>query len=236
MKSKKVIGLLILVIVIAVIVVISAGVISDRKGPSIKIPSELVYSDNITEDDLLKGVTAYDSKDGDVSDTLIVENIIILDNKTQVKVTYAAKDSNNNVTEKSVVIPYKEHTAENETTPSETQTSVDNPTELSTEVEATTESIPEETTQVPTESAEAPVLTLTTYETEIVKGSEVNWLKYVSDITDDKDSRNDLFKRIMINDYADVNTPGEYQMKYKCSDSDGNFSPVVILKVHIIEN
>lgn len=64
----------------------------------------------------------------------------------------------------------------------------------------------------------------------------MNWLKYVSDITDDKDSRNDLFKRIMINDYADVNTPGEYQMKYKCSDSDGNLSPVVILKVHIIEN
>lgn len=54
------------------------------------------YSDDMDTSELLAGVTAYDDRDGDVTDSVTVLNVLVLDNGEYIKVTYAAKDSHNN--------------------------------------------------------------------------------------------------------------------------------------------
>lgn len=241
MKRSKI--LMIAAAAALLILLITAVVIlkGDGTGPSITIPSGIEYRKGMSDSELLKGVTADDSKDGDVSDTLIVESVIILSSGDSVKITYAAKDKHNNITQKSIILPYKAP-AEEPTKSPEVTKSADNK-ESSKEAgnetphaqEETTTGYPEETTPVQTESPDAPVLYLTKIEDWIKKGSQVNWIKYVSDITDDKDERNALFQSIMIDNYPDMNTVGDYDMQFYCKDSDGNFSPKITLHIHITD-
>ena len=78
MKKSKI--LMIAAAAALLILLITAVVIlkGDGTGPSITIPSDIEYHKGMSDSELLNGVTAEDSKDGDVSDTLIVESVIIL--------------------------------------------------------------------------------------------------------------------------------------------------------------
>lgn len=70
----------------------------DTRGPEIHLetPSiEISVSDG--EEKLMEGVTAYDSADGDVSDTVAVENISTFYGDKKRLVTYVAFDSDNHV-------------------------------------------------------------------------------------------------------------------------------------------
>lgn len=226
---------------IAVVVLLACLLLmsKDKTGPVITIPSNLNYREGMTDKELLEAVTAIDSRDGDVSDTLIVKSVISLSKGNGVKITYAAQDRHNNISEKSVTVYFANKNGSNTTPEDETE-----PEETAQETEAATpaeytEPAPEETaaeeTEAPEVAPDVPILTLTTNYVEIARGSDVNWLKFVSDITDDKDDRNTLFKVIMIDNYADVNTPGEYRMSYRCRDTDGNESPVAVLTVRVTE-
>lgn len=76
----------------------------DRTAPVVTLPEkELVYTEEITEAELLDGVTAYDAVDGDVTASVLVEKISATADG-RVIVTYAAVDSSNNVEEKSRII------------------------------------------------------------------------------------------------------------------------------------
>ena len=199
MKRSKI--LMIAAAAALLILLITAVVIlkGDGTGPSITIPSDIEYRKGMSDSELLKGVTAEDSKDGDVSDTLIVESVIILSSGDSVKITYAAKDKHNNITQKSIILHYKASAEEPTKSPEATkpadnkESSKEANNETPHAQEETTTGYPEETTPVQTESPDAPVLYLTKTEDWIKKGSQVNWIKYVSDITDDKDERNALF-------------------------------------------
>ena len=73
----------------------------DRTGPVITMAEEKISyegSDNVSE--LLKGVTATDDKDGDVTDTVKVDRVTEVLSKEYVVVTYVAKDCSNNITKK----------------------------------------------------------------------------------------------------------------------------------------
>ncbi len=72
----------------------------DRKGPEIIIDESKKdsYTEGMTTEELLEGVKATDDKDGDVSDTLTVENVYPNDQGDEVTVVYVAKDKSNNVT------------------------------------------------------------------------------------------------------------------------------------------
>ena len=241
MKRSKI--LMIAAAAALLILLITAVVIlkGDGTGPSITIPSGIEYHKGMSDSELLKGVTAEDSKDGDVSDTLIVESVIILSSGDSVKITYAANDKHNNITQKSIILPYKAPAEEPTKSPEATkpadnkESSKEANNETPHAQEETTTGYPEETTPVQTESPDAPVLYLTKIEDWIKKGSQVNWIKYVSDITDDKDERNALFQSIMIDNYPDMNTVGDYDMQFYCKDSDGNFSPKITLHIHITD-
>ena len=188
MKRSKI--LMIAAAAVLLILLITAVVIlkGDGTGPSITIPSGIEYHKGMSDSELLNGVTAEDSKDGDVSDTLIVESVIILSSGDSVKITYAAKDKHNNITQKSIILPYKAPAEEPTNSPEATkpadnkESSKEAGNETPHAQEETTTGYPEETTPVQTESPDAPVLYLTKIEDWIKKGSQVNWIKYVSDI------------------------------------------------------
>ena len=72
----------------------------DRKGPEITIADSKKdsFTADMTTEDLLEGVKAVDEKDGDVSDSLTVENVYSNEKGDEVTVVYVAKDKSNNVT------------------------------------------------------------------------------------------------------------------------------------------
>ncbi len=70
----------------------------DRSYPEISFAEEVLeVSVKATEEDLLQGVTATDAKDGDITDTLIIESMSnLLENNERI-VTYVAFDHDNHV-------------------------------------------------------------------------------------------------------------------------------------------
>ena len=145
MESKKIYFLLIVLVIIIFSGCVISVVVSDRKAPEITLGEAGMvdqYSDDMDTSELLAGVTAYDDRDGDVTDSVTVLNVLVLDNGEYIKVTYAAKDSHNNVAQKSAKIKYsgsksfinvsvteddsevqtQETTTEKETVPQETTT------------------------------------------------------------------------------------------------------------------
>lgn len=71
---------------------------------------ELQISINDGEDVLLAGITAADEKDGDVTDSIIVENISDFYGDGKRTVTYAAFDNDDHVSELERVITYTDYT------------------------------------------------------------------------------------------------------------------------------
>ena len=119
MKKGIVAGLIVLCVALgagtAVVVVTD-----DRKGPEIELPADgdVTYEEGSDTAPLLEGVTATDEKDGDVTDSLMIENIFPNDDHTSASVVYAAKDSHNNVSKATRRVNYK---AAAEDTPAENE-------------------------------------------------------------------------------------------------------------------
>lgn|SRR5699024_10026447 len=88
---------------------------------------------------------------------------------------------------------------------------------------------PETPTPEPTATPEpadpaVPVLTLSAETMEITAGTNFSVISPVSDITDDKDDRSYLFRRIRVSGDYSTQTPGQYTLQYTVTDSDGNQS------------
>ena len=100
MKKLKVFSVILLITSIGAFVAFQGytRMIQDKKPPVVSCDSsELKVSVKAKEKDLLKGVTAKDSRSGDVSDTLVVENMSEFTDKGKRTVTYAAVDKSMNV-------------------------------------------------------------------------------------------------------------------------------------------
>lgn len=69
-----------------------------------------------------------------------------------------------------------------------------------------------------------PVMTLSGDRIEITAGTNFSVISPVTDITDDKDDRSYLFRRIRVSGDYSTQTPGEYVLEYTVTDSDGNQS------------
>lgn len=82
----------------------------DRIGPVITMGTdELSVDIDAEEKDFLKDVKAIDNKDGDVSDTLVVENVSNFLGGGKRLVVYAAVDKHNNVGRASRIVKYKKY-------------------------------------------------------------------------------------------------------------------------------
>lgn len=82
----------------------------DTTGPVITADAdEITASIHSTDEELMVGMEAIDDVDGDVSSTLVVESIRIVEKK-KCKVTYAASDSKNNVSKYTRFVTLEDYT------------------------------------------------------------------------------------------------------------------------------
>lgn len=250
-------GVIAVAILLAITIMLSVGV--DNDAPEISFAGEISYDDKQPIVALLEGVTATDNRDGDVTSSIMVESLIVLDNGVEAKVTYTAKDNNNNIAKASRVVAYsgsgksiyasstavisnedlnsgevvitEAPTTEAPTTAAPTQA----PTTEAPTPEETTTAEPETTTAAPTQAAggEAPVLTMTAHEGSINVGGFFNVASYVSNITDNNDTREELFRRIGIEGTYDSYTAGDYTFYVYCIDSDRNISNKETFVLHV---
>ena len=230
MKKGIVAGLIVLCVALGAGT--AAVVVTDaRKGPEIELPADgdVTYEEGSDTASLLEGVTATDEKDGDVTDSLVIENIFPNDDHTSASVVYAAKDSHNNVSKATRRVNYKaaaeDTPAENESAPAaeEPQKNDTEGTKNETDAQMEIEALP----------AESPKLYLNTYEVTVEAGNNLDKTSYIKEMTDDADSQESLFNQIEIDGDVDTAVPGDYTLTYHVTDSDGNRSNAAVLTVHV---
>lgn len=216
----------------------------DRNGPEITVPQEeLTYVAGSDTSALLNGVTAVDDRDGDVTSTVTVESIIPNEDQTGASVVYVAKDSKNNVTKATRLISYAadaDQAAAQEAEAAAQQAAqeaaaADQTAASGEDAQTVDDGAAQNEAAIAALPAESPRFYLTQYSVEVERGAELNRLGYVQDITDDKDSRDELYQGIQISGEVDTNTPGEYMLEYYVVDSDGNTSNTAQLKVTVKE-
>ncbi|MDO4299196.1 MAG: hypothetical protein Q4C59_12100 [Lachnospiraceae bacterium] len=184
----------------------------DVNPPVISFPEEeILYEEGADTSILMEGVQAVDEMDGDVSDTLVIESIIPMQDKTSATVLYYAKDRSNNIAKATRIVEYMPEEGilwmvETEDEPvSETET----------------EKLTEEEEPLP---SGAPRITLTTNRVTIRQGESYNLLSYVKDIRDDVDGNDWLYGQIHIGGMHDISGPGTYELIYTVVDREGNMS------------
>lgn len=83
---------------------------TDNKAPEITVSTETIQlSTSAPKSTLLQDITALDNRDGDVSDTLLVESIKALDSDGTMEVTFAAFDRSGNVAKGSRTVRYTDY-------------------------------------------------------------------------------------------------------------------------------
>ena len=205
----------------------------DKTGPVIAVPEDgsLTYVAGEDKKILLEGVTASDSEDGDVSDTLVIESI--RPNGDRAVVTYTAVDHSHNASKASCVVNYQTETEEEETIAGEKRLadSEDEAEELQENSETKAQKDVEEAiADLPKES---PRFRLSQHEVMLAVGEVFDYSQYISDITDDKDSREQLYGRIRLQGKVDTSKAGIYEISYFVVDSDKNQSNVEVLTVKV---
>ena len=79
---------------------------SDRIAPEFRFSAvNMIYNSKTTDTDLITGIAAYDAKDGDLTDRIVVEKVVLNRDKRTAVVYYAVADFSGNVTKQSRVFP-----------------------------------------------------------------------------------------------------------------------------------
>ncbi len=79
---------------------------SDRVAPEMRfVAMDLTYTADTEEKDLMSGVMAYDDRDGDITDRIVIEKTILNEESSTAVVYYAVSDLSGNVTKQSRVFP-----------------------------------------------------------------------------------------------------------------------------------
>lgn len=113
----KIIQRVVLVLTILAAVLMAAAVIKtvgfrDTDGPEITMDQSSITVDvDCTDEELLQGITAADKKDGDVTDSLVVESLSNFIEKGRRQVTVAAFDQDHNVTKAAREVVYNNYTS-----------------------------------------------------------------------------------------------------------------------------
>lgn len=252
--AKKLVGIMIFLCVVLAGTIVYIRGQADHTGPEITDSgSEIsVYTPDVTDADLLEGMSAIDEKDGDVSDTLTVESVYSVDDSSVV-VTYAAKDDDNNITkykrtmeaempaedpdsddsdedktdgEASDGTEAEESDADGEAS-GETDEAV-MPTPEQDEAEVLKQEQEAEADSMPEQN---PRIYLTEYLVRIPVGGSWNPLDYVSEITDDQDDTYALWRKIQVADEVSTAAAGTYECTYYVVDSQNNVSNNAVIKV-----
>lgn len=232
-KKTGVIGLGIAVIVIVVVCIILVAT-SDKKGPQITYDenNEIVYKQGDDDKVLLEDVVAIDKNDGNVSDSLIVVGKIINDDGTA-KITYMAKDRSNNITQVSRVVKYIK-IEEDDKEQSVSEESKEEDLNESEENETKDESNP--TGEIDKKKADEtgiPVIKIVQTELSISAGEKFSSMDALGYVKETYDNSGDVSRRIHITGVEDNYEPGDYNIVFTVSDTEGNISEPVTLILHV---
>lgn len=243
--KKGLIGLLVIACLILGAAAVMIKLTEDHQPPEILIQdSDMTYTEGESFDALLEGVTATDNRDGDVTDSLVVENVYPVPDTATAQVVYVARDDSNNIAKASRTVSYvsgdgTEANAADEEASSETEGTEKTDAESSQTQTPTATATPTPTEEPEDEEDEelpegSPRITLTTDAVTIEQGESINRIEYVKSIEDDKDEKNDLWRSIQIaGDEFDPDTPGTYEQIYYVIDSDGNRSNEATLTITV---
>lgn len=234
------------------ILLLASGVVlasEDNKKPSINISKDLdvTYVEGGDMNVLLEGVSAWDTKDKDVTSNLRIDKIIPNQKNGTATVIYVAYDNSNNVVKESRTVKYigdsvtsdvlalKQdvqaangenpfgQTLENPNGANQNQT-VSNTEENQNGGNPNGENTSEPASSEEMVSSGAPVIKLKQKEVTVNKGTSFAPLNYVEEIVDDKDDRSYMFRHInVVGDYS-TQKSGTYTIKIYSTDSNGNKS------------
>lgn len=194
----------------------------DQSGPVISYSGDAItYTDGEEYSNLLQGVTAVDKRDGDVSDTLIVEKVHTDEKEKKATITYAAVDRSNNLTKKNRTVNYDQS---NSTKPTNTQkpSGTEEPSQ-------TANATPTPAMVVGT----APILYLKTNEITVKKGEKLDIGEFVAHIIDDKDSEEKMLTEIKTIGVFNTKQKGTYEIALYVIDSDKNKSNVESVTLNV---
>lgn len=249
MENKKILGIVGSVILVVIVIGLIKFMTSDRKGPVITYSDkELTYTEGESNDVLLEDVTAIDAKDGDVSDTLMVANKIVIGNGEYMEVVYAAKDSKNNITttkNNKRRVKYVQtggnadknaNAGDDNQSSEQADASKDGNSGENTNENQTTSTVVDNnpTGEIDKAAADAsgiPVIKLKAAETTIKVGEGFDEISFVRETYDNS---GDVSRRIRVTGDYDLGVPGDYQLNYLVSDTDGNVSEPAPFTLHII--
>jgi hypothetical protein len=240
-KNQEIIVALAVVCILSIVLAV-IFLSSDREAPVITVDSSKVKPYSAEQDtDVLKAYAkAVDNKDGDVSSSILIENVYVMTDLEHAKVVYVARDSSGNIARYNYMIDYnasEEEIAkqkamlEEETTADAEGTSKSKETTKDSE---TTKETTKASSKTEAETAKgAPTLVMTDSEATVKKGSSFNISNYIDKITDDVDSSNTLSRRIVVNGTYSTSLIGTYTLDVYCTDTDSNESNHVEFTLHV---
>ncbi|MGN0132754.1 MAG: immunoglobulin-like domain-containing protein [Lachnospiraceae bacterium] len=238
MKEKYVVVLMSVAIGVLLILSVVFEVSTDREKPTITIPdTEITYEQGSDVTALLEDVKAWDNVDKDLTDAVRIDSIIPDKEEKTAVVTYAVYDSSNNVAKQRRTVGYISAEGQDEADESgDVDADRDREADLPEDEDTTEENDDDadetaEGENTPEVTGSSPVITLTEHEFRIERGGDFTPMNRVASAVDDKDDQAALFRRFSVEGDYDVNTPGTYELKYFCLDSDGNSSNVETLKL-----
>lgn len=212
-------GLLFLSIIMGAMVVVSV-LNRDTVPPAFSYDSEVVMPtekqlEKLNEgelDLLLEGVHAQDDVDGDLTDKMVIHDVDVQYGGLYAIITYHVSDSSNNLGIGHRIVYIK------------------SPEEIHRLIVAqiTGESPEEEPERV----GEPPVFTMQS-QVNLPVGTAFNPGDFLIELSDDKDTPEELGARAVMEGSFDIYTPGDYQLTFYTVDSDGNQSVPSVLTLTI---
>lgn len=216
----------------------------DRKPPVISTKKvDITYREGENYSTLLEGVTAEDNRDGDLTDQIFVDKIVPMEGGKAV-VYYGVMDKKKNVGTATRVITYESEDGIEQSGTDGKEADNANAQEPDKKAEdkkaddkkkAEEQKKEQENQDDLTPEGEIPVIALNTDHISIPVGSEFDPLSAVKGVADTFDDADTLSQQISIEGDYDINTPGDYQLSYFVTDSDGNTSEVKTLTLTVKE-
>ncbi|MDF2589535.1 MAG: hypothetical protein K0S41_3376 [Anaerocolumna sp.] len=205
----------------------------DNKEPVITVAgTNITYTEGEDLKALLDYVTAKDDKDGDVTDSVMVADILPMTDSSTAKVTYMAKDSSNNIAKEDIIVNFilkTEAPKESEDEGNTIDKATDNikaddkvADEITLNVETANTSQTQET--LSDKVVSYPYITLSSNEVHLNLGDELDPLSFVETAQDDKDTSYLLNSRMQVVGTYDLEQIGTYVIMYSTTDLEMNES------------
>ena len=222
MKQQKFVAILLAACLVLGGMAVIVKARQDKEAPVIKVKkADITYQAGQGYEELLKGVSAKDNRDGDLTKEVFVDRVIQVKYDKAV-VYYGVMDKAKNVgTAKRTVkyIPDK-----NANSPAKADENIGQSKTDTIVAQAEAESQDNQDDLIP--SGEAPVIALTVDHLEIAAGTVFDPMSVVKGVADNIDDADTLSTRISVDGLYDTATPGDYILQYYVLDSDGNMSEV----------